>query len=191
MAASSRFYRASSGYRRSLVSIVLLGVLATPVSAQSDDPVTTLPSGPKDLLSQFSIDPAVIGDLTRSERSTQEWVAHLAGTGTAMTESEVAILAEYLALNLPFDAIGDDVPAILESLPLDGRELFAVNCLSCHGVASYYLLQDRDTTGWMDLFAAPYHRRLLTGENERETFSSYATHAMPISESDIPEVWQE
>lgn len=191
MAASSRTLGALSGCRRYILSIAVFGSLTLPAAAQTDNPVLALPSGPKDLLSQFSTDPAEIGDIVRSQRSTEEWSAYLARSGPTMTEGELAILAEYLALNVPFAVTGADVPSMVDSLPMDGRELFAANCLSCHGAASYYLLQDRDAAGWLDIFAAPYHRRLLTEENERETFSSYAVHAMPIAEGDIPEAWRE
>lgn len=87
--------------------------------------------------------------------------------------------------------MGDDAAAIAAGLPPDGRELFTRDCFSCHAVVDYYLLQDRDPAGWMAIFDAPYHRRLLTGDNERETFASYAAHMMPIAESDIPEAWKE
>lgn len=160
-------------------------------TAQTDDPVASLPSGPKNLLAVVAAEAAAITEIAGTSRTTDEWTAHLAGMGTDMTEDQVAILAEYLTLNTPAEVNGVDAPALIASLPADGRELFVANCLSCHGVAKYYLLQDRDQAGWMDIFNAPYHRRLLTGDNERETFASYASHAMPIAEDQIPEAWKE
>ena len=43
----------------------------------------------------------------------------------------------------------------------------------------------------MEIFTAPYHRRLLAEGKERETFASYAAHAMPIAAEDIPAAWQQ
>jgi len=161
------------------------------VSAQPDDPVASLPPGPKTLLTELSDDPAVITAMVGATRSSEDWLTELAGMGTTMTEDQQRSLADYLALNGPVVASGGDVASIVQALPADGRELFAATCSACHGVASYYLLQDRDTAGWMDIFGAPYHRRLLTGENERETFASYAAHAMPIPAEQIPEAWKQ
>lgn len=191
MTESRKIYQAAGLLRRPLLALAMLGAISTGVSAQTDDPVSSLPDGPKDLLGALSSDAAVIGELVGSERSSDEWIAHLTGMGTAMTEEQLAILADYLALNVPAETGGSDVAAIVGELPADGRELFAANCLSCHGVASYYLLQDRDEAGWMDIFGASYHRRLLTDDNERETFASYAAHAMPIPEDAIPEAWKQ
>jgi len=64
----------------------------------------------------------------------------------------MAMLADYLSRHAPVAVSGADVAAIVAELPADGRELFASNCLSCHGVVSYYLLQDRDEAGWMSHF---------------------------------------
>lgn len=159
--------------------------------AQADDPVASLPAGPKTLLTELGDDPAKLTAMVGASRSSAEWLGELAGMGTDMTVEQQTMLAEYLALNVPVTAAGSDVAGIVAALPPDGRELFAATCSNCHGVASYYLLQDRDTAGWMDIFGAPYHRRLLTGDNERETFASYATHAMPIPAGQIPEAWKQ
>lgn len=191
MTPSRNMSQAAGTPRRPLLGLALLGAMSTGVSAQTDDPVSSLPGGPKDLLGELSSDASVIGELVGSERSSEEWVVHLSGMGTAMTADQLAILADYLALNVPAATSGTDVIAIVGELPPDGRELFAANCFSCHGVASYYLLQDRDQSGWMDIFDAPYHRRLLTGDNQRETFASYAAQAMPIPEDAIPEAWKQ
>jgi mono/diheme cytochrome c family protein len=188
---SARTVRLSLGARGPLLAILAVAALVTVSPAQADDPISSLPSGPKNLLVELSSDPAVIGEIAGAERSSEEWVAHLAGMETAMTDDQLTILADYLALNAPVTTSGTDVASIVAELAPDGRELFADNCFSCHGVTSYYLLQDRDVEGWMDIFGAPYHRRLLTGENERETFASYAAGAMPIAEDAIPEAWKQ
>lgn len=168
-----------------------LGFAAAMGSAAADDPMTSLPPGPKNLLSSVSEEPAALLDLAGATRSSAEWIAHLEAMQTAMTPEQIAMLADYLALAAPAAVEGDDTAAILAALPADGRELFAANCFACHGVAKYYLLQDRDADGWMDIFAAPYHRRLLTADNERELFSSYSANAMPIAEDAIPAEWRE
>lgn len=191
MTSSRKMDQAAGGLRLPLIAFAMLGAISTGVSAQTDDPVSSLPGGPKDLLGAISSDESVIGELLAAERSSEEWMAHLTGMGTAMSVEQLAILADYLALNVPTATSGTDVVAIVGELPPDGRELFAANCFSCHGVASYYLLQDRDEAGWMGIFDAPYHRRLLTGDNERETFASYSAHAMPIPEDAIPEAWKQ
>ena len=165
--------------------------MVTGAAAQGEDPVATLPDSPKTLLGALGTDAAVIGEIVGAARSSEEWVVHLGAMGTAMTEDQMAMLADYLSRHAPVAVSGADVAAIVAELPADGRELFASNCLSCHGVVSYYLLQDRDEAGWMSIFDAPYHRRLLTGDNERETFASYAAHAMPIPEDAVPEAWKQ
>lgn len=172
-----------------ICTIAFTGMIGSAV-AQTGEEVARLPHGPKSLLAETAADPTVITQIAGATRTADEWASHLAGMGTAMTEEQVAMLSEYLSLNTPVEVSGADVRALVSSLPADGRELFAANCFSCHGVVTYYLLLDRDQVGWMDIFAAPYHRRLLTGDNERETFASYASHAMPIAEDQVPEAWK-
>lgn len=169
----------------------LIAGVAGGAAAQSDQALAQLPAGPKALLGEVAPDAASIAEIAGSTRTVEEWIVHLSSINTAMSEEQVGMLSEYLALNLPAEVSGADVPALVASLPADGRDLFATTCFSCHGVVSYYLLQDRDQAGWMDIFAAPYHRRMLTGDHERETFSSYAAHAMPIAEDQVPEAWKQ
>jgi mono/diheme cytochrome c family protein len=189
MSASRKTFQAPIG--RPLLALAMLGAMVSVTAAQADDPVSSLPSGPKNLLIELSSDAAALGAIVGAERDAAAWATELGGMGTQMSETDLTILAEYLALNVPATTTAADVAGIVAELPADGRELFAANCLSCHGVAKYYLLQDRDTAGWMDIFTAPYHRRLLTGDNERETFSSYAAQAMPIPAEQIPDAWKE
>lgn len=191
MKPSHRMSRAIRGLRLPLLGLAMIAAMSTGAAAQADDPAASLPDGPKNLLGALGSDAGVIGELVGATRSSEEWLAHLSGMGTAMTSDQLAMLADYLARNAPAQTSGTDVAAIIGELPPDGRELFLANCFQCHGVASYYLLQDRDQSGWMDIFGAPYHRRLLTGDNERETFASYAAHAMPIAEDAIPEAWKQ
>ena len=183
--------RTSKGQCRLLLALAVLGALATATSAQTVDPTDSLPPGPKQLLEALGSDPAGLGEIVASERSSEEWLAHLGGMPTEMTEAQLAMLSDYLSRHVPAATTGSDAATIIAGLPADGRELFVSSCFACHGVAAYYLLQDRDEAGWMDIFTAPYHRRLLTGDNERETFSSYAANAMPIPAETIPEAWRQ
>ncbi len=172
------------------LALLLLGGALGSASAQTADEVATLPAGPKALLAEIATDTAAVDEIADAERSADEWTAHLAGMNTALTEAQLGMLASYLALNTPAEVASGDAATLIGSMPKDGRELFAETCFSCHGVVDYYLLQDRDEAGWMDIFAAPYHRRLLTGDNERETFASYAASAMPIAAEQVPPAWQ-
>ncbi|WP_193337382.1 c-type cytochrome [Devosia beringensis] len=171
--------------------LTLAGVMSMGALAQTSDPIASLPSSPKDLLLSLTTDTAVLVEMVGTTASNAEWASDLAGRGTAMTPDQQAMLAEYLALNLPAAVTGTDVASMVQSLPPDGRELFAQTCFACHGVGAYYLQQDRDVDGWMDIFSAPYHRRLLTEDKQRETFASYAASAMPIAAADIPAAWQQ
>jgi len=177
--------------RLPLLVLTLAGVMSMGALAQTSDPIASLPSSPKDLLLSLTTDTAVLGEMAGTTASSAEWASDLAGRGTAMTPEQQGMLAEYLALNLPAAVTGTDVASMVQSLPPDGRELFAQTCFACHGVAAYYLQQDRDVEGWMDIFSAPYHRRLLTEDKQRETFASYAASAMPIAAADIPAAWQQ
>lgn len=175
----------------SLALIVAVGLCAAPALA---DPADALPPGPKQSLA------AVVGDdqdalaaLLAATHSAEEWHTQLSADAHGLDDSQIAALADYLAYNVPppNPVAGQSVAEKVAALPADGRELFLNSCFSCHGVEAYYLTQDRDQAGWMSIFDAPYHRRLLTGDNERETFASYAAHAMPIPADKVPAEWQD
>lgn len=156
------------------------------------EPADALPPGPKEVLAEIVLDDeAALDSFLSAEREAEDWLGVLLGQAPQIDETQLRALADYLALNAPVEAEGEDVGARLAGLPMDGKELFLDGCVACHGVESYYLLLDRDFEGWMAVFDAPYHRRLMTGENERETFSSYAAHMMPIPAEDVPEEWRE
>lgn len=155
------------------------------------DPAEALPDGPKQILTTIAPDADALSQFVGQERTAEEWLAHFESEGAGLDEVDAAVLADYLALNAPAEPPGEDVAAQIAALPADGREMFVTSCQDCHGVTSYYLLQDRDAEGWMAIFDAPYHRRLLTEDNARETFSSYAAHRMPIAEDQIPEEWRD
>ncbi len=176
--------------RRPLLVLTLIGAMTAAVLAQSADPVASLPASPKDLLAALTSDAAMIGQIAGTAQSSADWTSQLAGMGTSMTPEQVSLLADYLALNMPAPVSGSDAASLVAELPADGRELFAQTCFACHGVVPYYLEQDRDVDGWMAIFDAPYHRRLLSEGKQRETFASYAASAMPIDAADIPADWQ-
>lgn len=168
--------------------------LAFALSPAMADPADALPPGPTELLRiVVGDDPGALGDIVGAERDMDGWLDVLAGLAPDMDEAQRAALADYLALNMPADPPpeGEDVASRIAGLPADGKQLFAANCMSCHGVESYYLLLDRDFEGWMAIFDAPYHRRLLVEDAERETFASYAARFMPIEAEDVPEEWRD
>lgn len=179
---------------RWLRSAILGGALLILPASALAEPQEALPAGPKQLLSQaVGEDLDALAEIMAADRTAEEWRAHLGNEAPDIDEAGLDILAGYLALNMPVESApdGDSAEIAIAALPEDGREMFLQSCHSCHGVADYYLLQDRDAEGWMEIFDAPYHRRLLTGDNERETFASYAADAMPITEADIPEEWRD
>ena len=174
-----------------LASLLTAALCVTPALA---DPADVLPPGPKQSLAKIvGDDQNALAALLAATHSAEEWHTQLSADAHGLDDNQIAALADYLAYNVPppNPVSGDSATAQIEALPLDGRELFLNSCFSCHGVEAYYLTQNRDQAGWMSLFDAPYHRRLLTGDNERETFASYATHAMPIAADAVPAEWKD
>lgn len=149
------------------------------------DAGAVLPPGPKENLAAWADgDVAGLKSLLALSKSAEEFRADL---DTLSDERALATLAGYLALNTPLDMPGDDVPALIAALPLDGKELFVQNCLSCHGGDRYFLQQDKSAEDWMGIFDAPYHRRLLTEGMEREIFADYAAATTPLTLDPVPE----
>lgn len=176
---------------RLATAALLLALCAAPAAAAPED---ALPPGPKQLLAGVvGDDTAALADILGASRSSADWQSVLAGVAPALDETQLAVLADYLAYALPpaTPAEGANTAALIAALPSDGKQLFVEGCLGCHGAVSYYLLEDRDFEGWLAIFDAPYHRRLFTEANEREIFASYAAWMMPIAEADIPEEWRE
>lgn len=173
--------------RASILAALSAGLLiVAPVLADAD---AALPPGPKqNLVLWAGDDAAALAGLLTEARDPEAWRSIFSAIGE---ESALTALADYLALNLPVEATGEDVPALVTSLPPDGKEIFLVNCLACHGGDRYFLQQDRAMDGWMDIFDAPYHRRLLTEGVERESFASYAAATTPLVLDVVPEALQD
>jgi len=172
--------------------IIALAAAATATLAAAPalgDAGAALPPGPKQTLAAWAGDDiTALGALLGRTLTAEEWRAELSGISE---ESALAALADYLALNTPAEIAGEDVASAIAALPLDGKELFVLNCLSCHGGDSYFLQQDKTAEEWMGIFEAPYHRRLLTEGVERETFSTYAAATTPLALDTVPEALQD
>lgn len=166
------------------ISAAIAAVLVASVPVLADAGAA-LPAGPKEILAQWARDDvAALAALLDKNLDADGWQAEL---GDVEGQESLAAVAAYLALNAPAEASGADVPAMLASLPLDGKELFLQNCLSCHGGEKYFLQQSKTVDAWMAIFDAPYHRRLLAEGVERETFSAYAAETVPLSLDTVPE----
>lgn len=176
---------------RALAALAAIGCLAGPALAQ-DDLDEALPAGPKQILVEIvGEDGPALEAIASADRSLEEWLVYLEEEAGQTDETARLILADYLSLNAPADVAGGAVADITAQLPRDGRELFVASCQACHGVASYYLLQDRTADEWIAIFEAPFHAQLLLEDGERETFASYAAHAMPMALDDIPPEWRD
>ncbi len=161
-------------------------LISAPVLADAD---AALPPGPKQTLALWAgEDAAALTVLLTEARGAEAWRSEFSGIGD---ESALTALADYLELNLPVEAVGADVQTLVASLPLDGKEIFLATCLSCHGGDRYFLQQDMAVDGWMGIFDAPYHRRLLTEGVERETFASYAAATTPLALDPVPDELQD
>lgn len=170
--------------RLQFASCVIASVLiaSAPVLA---DPGAELPAGPKEILEQWAKnDVAALAELLDKDLNSEAWQAEF---GEIEGQGSLTALTAYLALNAPVQVSGADVTAVLTILPPDGKELFLQNCLSCHGGERYFLQQSKTVDGWMAIFDAPYHRRLLVEGVERETFVTYAAETAPLSLDTVPE----
>lgn len=166
-----------------LSTLAVAMVVSAPILADAE---TALPAGPKENLALWAGDDAgALIALLGKSLSAADWSAELS---SAVEGGALPALADYLALNAPAEIpVDGDVSAVLAALPLDGKQLFVQNCLSCHGGDRYFLQQSKTGEEWMGIFDAPYHRRLLTGGVERETFASYAAATTPLVLDSVPE----
>lgn len=180
---------------RSVMRLAALAALLAPLAGPAlsqDDPASALPPGPKQILLELvGEDVDALDALVSSDREYEDWLAYLETEIEGDDETAILILADYLWLNTPAETEGENAAQRIASLPLDGIELFVQSCQTCHGVESYYLVLDNTEEEWLDILEAPYHRRLLVEEGERETFVSYAARALPIAPEDVPEEWRD
>lgn len=154
-----------------------------------------MPDGGRTLaLAAFGNDPGRIAGIAAESREAEEWYALVMDTGAGLTEVQARTLAGYLALNLPLAdpaSLKDLEPAELaNALPRDGKDLAIANCQSCHSFFTGYLTHDRDTTGWMQTFQAPFHREIDMNRTEIETFARYSELNMPLSFDEVPPEWR-
>ncbi|SFZ84532.1 hypothetical protein SAMN02983003_2068 [Devosia enhydra] len=169
------------------VAALILGasvscVLSLPSLA---DAASALPPGPREALAdRVGNDVATLETLLGQSRSAEAWQAELQGSADPAV---LAALGDYLARIAPAPTEASDVTSIVAALPADGKQLFVDNCLSCHGGDKYFLRQEKDFEAWMGIFDAPYHRRQLTGEGEREMFAGYAAITTPLALDPVPE----
>lgn len=154
-----------------------------------------MPDGGRTLaLVAFDNDPDRIAEIAATTREPDEWYALVMDAGAGLTEVQARTLAGYLALNLPLAdpaSLKDLEPAELaDALPRDGKDLAVANCQSCHSFFTGYLTHDRDKTGWMQTFQAPFHREIDMNRTEIETFAHYSELNMPLSFDEVPPEWR-
>lgn len=165
--------------RRSF-GVAILVMFAGSVTAVSQ-PLSFLPDGGIGLFEKaFPTQEARQEALSR-HLTADEWQATLAETGLTATETQT--LASYLSHVAPQTVTGTDPVA---SLPEDGRVLALNQCQSCHSLFSGYLMQRRDRTGWMTIFASPFHSKIPMTDVQKAIFADYSAINMPMRIEDIP-----
>lgn len=170
-------------------------MLAAGVLALAQTGMEFMPDGGRTLtLAAFDNDPGRIAEIAAMSREPDEWYALVMDAGAELTEVQARTLAGYLALNLPLAdpaSVKDLDPAELaDALPRDGKDLAVANCQSCHSFFTGYLTHDRDKTGWMQTFQAPFHREIDMNRTEIETFAHYSELNMPLSFDEVPAEWR-
>jgi hypothetical protein len=132
------------------------------------------------------------GDLARlqatvaASRTEDQWRAEL-GARKDLTDRERAILAAYLAGNMPLSADIAGRADVAKLLPPDGRDLAWNECQSCHSLFTSYLTQSRDFQGWRNIFLSPFHRQMALTAQQRDEFARYAALNMPMKVDDVPQ----
>lgn len=155
--------------------------LVAGAAAGQADPFGFLPDGGRGSFLRAFPDPAAQAQALAQTRTAAEWQDALAGT--ALTPREAATLAAYLSRVAPL-TVGSEVTAA--ALPADGRDMALAQCQSCHSLFSAFLMQRRDRTGWLSVFASPFHRAIPLNGTEREIFADYAAINMPMRIEDVP-----
>lgn len=183
--------------RVTLVSLAL--VVAAQVWA-GDDPFAFMPDGGRGAFLRAFPDAGAQRDALSQSRNVQAWQAVLANS--ELGAREIATLASYLARvaprpveALPVEALPVETLPVddlrveelrLASLPPDGHDLALAQCQSCHSLFSGYLMQRRDRTGWLMIFASPFHKDIPMTQTEREIFADYSAINMPMRVEDVP-----
>lgn len=154
-----------------------------------------MPDGGRTLaLAVFDNDPGRISEIAAMSKELDEWRSLVTETGAELSEAQALTLAGYLALNLPLAepaSLAELEPAELaDALPRDGKDLAVAHCQSCHSLFTGYLTHDRDKTGWMQTFRAPFHLEIDMNQTEIETFAWYSELNMPLSFDEVPPEWR-
>lgn len=129
-----------------------------------------------------------VDEVFTSERTREEWLDYLGdqqAVSDALTEAQVATVAEYLATVAPMPE--DEVPDAGDpgSFPTDGRLFALQQCMNCHGITRPITLGwDRDR--WFHLLEDATHGTIGISETAQELIASYLAHnAIPLDE--VPE----
>jgi hypothetical protein len=167
------------------VTLVSLALVAAAQVWAGDDPFAFMPDGGRGAFLRAFPDAGVQREALSQSRTLQEWQAVLGNS--ELGAGDIATLASYLARVAPRPV--DDFPVTdlpLDDLPPDGRELALAQCQSCHSLFSGYLMQRRDRTGWLMIFASPFHKDIPMTQMEREIFADYSAINMPMRVEDVP-----
>jgi hypothetical protein len=154
-----------------------------------------MPDGGRTLaLKVFEGDSERIAEIAGMSKDEAQWRALVEETGVELSEVQVRTLAGYLALNFPLSEPasleGLEPDALAAALPRDGKDLSVAHCQSCHSFFTGYLTHDRDKTGWMQTFRAPFHLEIDMTRKEIETFALYSELNMPMSFDEVPPEWR-
>jgi hypothetical protein len=172
--------------------LVLAALLFGAVPGWAQEDHGFMPKGGNVLLQQVLVQAssADLHAILSASHSATEWQDTLRPRTGALSEREQRTLAAYLADNLPLPAAAVEQAATGEklaaALPPDGDELAWNHCGSCHSLFTGYLMQDRDTQGWLSVFLSPFHRQIKLTNQERATFAGYSSINMPMKAQDVP-----
>lgn len=167
------------------VTLVSLALVAAAQVWAGDDPFAFMPDGGRGAFLRAFPDAGAQREALSQSRTLQEWQAVLGNSG--LGAGDIATLASYLARVAPRPV--DDFPVTdlpLDDLPPDGRDLALAQCQSCHSLFSGYLMQRRDRTGWLMIFASPFHKDIPMTQTERVIFADYSAINMPMRVEDVP-----
>ena len=150
-----------------------------------------MPDGGRETLLRLAGSSAIdLAEVTGRTATEEDWAVTVAAADPSLPSAAVETLASYLAINMPL-ASGpsgmDGAEQAAASLPPDGKKLAIENCQFCHSFFTGYLVHDRDTQGWQNIFKAPFHTELPMTEKERKTFARYSAINMPIPYEKVPE----